>query len=244
MSKARPRVGTGIPYYHLRDTIEQGYGRRRILRQSCWWAVVLGAVSGLLYLWADAVGPMVSGITTIALPGAPWSVAVILSLLAGVMIFCLKVLVDLVGEQIDYTSREAELTEQCITEIERQGYDTPHTMAALKASASEAGAVAQIRGPLPLAAVGAMIAVLTVDLHVLVKTVIIGVGLLMLLYMVVVNGQANADIIIRHGLNELERRRAEVPSQSPQSPKLLPAPQTSTTKQQEQRARSITRRKG
>ena len=197
---------TSIPYYQLRHTVELGYGRRRMIRRNIWWGVGTGLLIMAAYIWTVMSGSSILGLTPIPLWGNPWYAAPVIAAISGLTIWVFWVLIGLLLEQVDYTPKEAFLAEECIAEIERERYNNPPTLEALRASASGAGEAVQIRTPLPLAIIGAMVAIFTLEVPGMLKFLVGEVGMAMLLYLVLVSGHANADMIIRNAIIEFERR--------------------------------------
>jgi hypothetical protein len=229
MGRGRQRSEeTTIPYYQLRQTVERGYGRHNMVHKNIWHGAGIGLVAAFIYVVMAGVPN--SGITPIQIWGAPWTTTAIIGAFFGLAAWLILVVTGLLMEQTDYSSKEAALVEACIAEIKKRGFHSPPTIKALRASASGAAEAVQIRTPLPLAIVAAMFAVFSSDAPALVKGVIGEIGLTMLLYMVLVSGQGNADLIIRNALTELERRQeeealiAEAEPPASLAPASLPAP--------------------
>lgn len=197
-----------IPYFQIRHAVEQSYERRKMMLKQRRWALLMGPVLGGAYF--------------LQTPNASWAVALGVAAFGGAALWAVLVAVSLLVEQLEYSRREGILVEQCIDEIRRRGFDTPPQLDALRESASGAGETIQIRTPLPLAIVGAMIAAAGFGLQWIVTTVVFELGLLMLLYLVVVSGQANAALIIRTAIIEIERQAKVAPTVEMPVPPTLP----------------------
>jgi|GEM_PF-6650956 len=193
MGKARPKATT-IPYYHIRDAVERGYGRRRMLWQSVLWGVVTGVGGTLWYVFSRP-----SPVVFVAV-----GIAVVLTLAVLIAMF----LVQLVGDTLSLSAKEEELVETCMRELAPWADDAP-TRAAIREMADRPGDGIQVRSLLAIVILTVVSTVaVAVDLPLLAALLMGELALLALISVVVVIGQAHADIVIRNALIELERRQA------------------------------------
>lgn len=191
MGNARSRA-MSIPYYQLRDAIEQGYGRRRMLYHSVIYGLVAGVLGGIWNYFSTQTPNLFVAV----------SVAVVLALAVPILIF----LAQLLGDALSISMKEEELVSLCLERLETWR-DEPVTRSAIREMADRASDGIQVRSPVGLIVltIVSSIAIAT-QLPVLTAVFMSELALLAVISVVVVVGQGQADIVIRNALIEFERR--------------------------------------
>lgn len=189
MSKAKPKR-KAIPYYQLRYAVEQAYGRRRILWQSITWGVGFGSVGGIWYFFSTPIPTILTVI----------GIAVLLTLVVLITMF----LINLIGDTLSLSTKEEELVEKCIEQLEPWADDVITRKAIREMAARPADSI-QVRSLLAVVIL-TIASTVVVQLSFPAAFILGGLALLALLSVVIVIGHGHADMVIQNALTEYERR--------------------------------------